>query len=433
MEKKRLDALELIAAINIELARAPADVEALLTLATSRLSRLLPGTWMAIVMNPDPKTSRIVVAADRDREMAQYVNDYLKTIDGPDRVLTMGLSQQVIESGCPVAKKTTFSNFLTMVSPATQAYLSMTPPPCDLRSVDFVIVPMRIGPATLGTLGMLDSRRRGVIDELDLDWLQVVADRVAVSVDHARLVEQTTIHAGEIDLIRTIAMAHRHSGDRQLTFRAIVERILVLSGIDAADIMLLSDDGSELIMVASAGYRTAPRPDLRIDSRSAPLEHEARSTEIHPCAPLEDTGYNPRRSLLAREGFQRMIRIPIHNRTRMVGILNLYSRSPVAWDMNHMEFFDAVGGLVAMAVDQAAAARREPATQDAALGELELEIVRLIAVGWTNREIAAQIHRSENTVKYHVRRILEKADAANRADLVRRALHDGWISPQATG
>jgi len=61
------------------------------------------------------------------------------------------------------------------------------------------------------------------------------------------------------------------------------------------------------------------------------------------------------------------------------------------------------------------------------LSELELEIMRLIIEGLTNREISSQVHRSENTIKFHVRRILEKTGAANRTELAHRATREGWL------
>jgi DNA-binding NarL/FixJ family response regulator len=58
----------------------------------------------------------------------------------------------------------------------------------------------------------------------------------------------------------------------------------------------------------------------------------------------------------------------------------------------------------------------------------EAEILRLIAGGNTNREIAVQLHLSENTIKTHVARVLEKLETSSRAEAVALARARGWIS-----
>jgi NarL family two-component system response regulator LiaR len=50
----------------------------------------------------------------------------------------------------------------------------------------------------------------------------------------------------------------------------------------------------------------------------------------------------------------------------------------------------------------------------------ELEILTLIARGFSNREIAAQLFVSENTVKSHCARAFEKLGAARRTQAVQR-------------
>jgi DNA-binding NarL/FixJ family response regulator len=37
------------------------------------------------------------------------------------------------------------------------------------------------------------------------------------------------------------------------------------------------------------------------------------------------------------------------------------------------------------------------------------------------------VHRSENTIKFHVRRILERTGVSNRTELARRATQEGWL------
>jgi len=63
-----------------------------------------------------------------------------------------------------------------------------------------------------------------------------------------------------------------------------------------------------------------------------------------------------------------------------------------------------------------------------AWSEREREILQLIVDGASNRDAAEKLHLSQNTIKFHVRQLLEKAQVANRTELASKALHQGWVS-----
>jgi DNA-binding NarL/FixJ family response regulator len=59
----------------------------------------------------------------------------------------------------------------------------------------------------------------------------------------------------------------------------------------------------------------------------------------------------------------------------------------------------------------------------------EREVLALVAGGTSNKAIARQLQVSPNTVKLHVAAILDKLDAASRAEAVVAAARRGEISP----
>jgi DNA-binding CsgD family transcriptional regulator len=58
----------------------------------------------------------------------------------------------------------------------------------------------------------------------------------------------------------------------------------------------------------------------------------------------------------------------------------------------------------------------------------EHEVLQLIAAGLSNREIAERLFVSENTVKTHASRLLDKLDARRRTEAVQRAKAAGLIA-----
>ena len=61
------------------------------------------------------------------------------------------------------------------------------------------------------------------------------------------------------------------------------------------------------------------------------------------------------------------------------------------------------------------------------LSERELEVLHELAAGRSNKEIAAHLHVSPNTIKTHVARLFEKLGAKRRTDAIRRARELGIV------
>lgn len=72
-------------------------------------------------------------------------------------------------------------------------------------------------------------------------------------------------------------------------------------------------------------------------------------------------------------------------------------------------------------------AGRESKVQAGKLSAREVEVLQLIALGYTQQEIAERLSLSTKTVETHKARISEKLGAKTRAELVRYALNNGLV------
>lgn len=72
--------------------------------------------------------------------------------------------------------------------------------------------------------------------------------------------------------------------------------------------------------------------------------------------------------------------------------------------------------------------QKEAAEPEAALSDREIEILKLVAEGCSNREISKRVSLSENTIKYHLKNILQKLNVHTRTEAAILAMRRGWIS-----
>lgn len=85
-----------------------------------------------------------------------------------------------------------------------------------------------------------------------------------------------------------------------------------------------------------------------------------------------------------------------------------------------------IAGAMMKNVLQATLATDEP-MERSVLSNREEEVLRLIAWGYSNKEIAAKLHLSTKTIETHKARVMNKLNVHSRVDLVRYAVHHGWL------
>ena len=181
-----------------------------------------------------------------------------------------------------------------------------------------------------------------------------------------------------------------------------------------------------------------------LDHEPEPVRSFLRQTAIldRLSAPLCDalTGRDDSQSVLAQLEAANLFLVPLDNRRRWyryhvlfaeVLRLALPAAERVELHKKAAAWFEAQGmAEQAMGhVNQAAAlldgpgARRRTADQPLVepLSEREIEVLRLIAEGYSNAEIAAKLYIAGGTVKRHINNIYGKLDAGSRTQAVAKA------------
>jgi DNA-binding NarL/FixJ family response regulator len=110
-------------------------------------------------------------------------------------------------------------------------------------------------------------------------------------------------------------------------------------------------------------------------------------------------------------------------------------------DLNAYEFLVMLGGLqrgeaaitrktVRRLMEGFAASSRQRHSLIEDLTQREIQLLQLVAEGLSNKALAQRLSISENTVKYHLKKILQKLGVQNRTEAVAYAIGTGLIKPE---
>jgi DNA-binding NarL/FixJ family response regulator len=93
------------------------------------------------------------------------------------------------------------------------------------------------------------------------------------------------------------------------------------------------------------------------------------------------------------------------------------------------EPFIYAGAVKALVRDHLERVKEDPTATDELLTPRELEIVKLVAEGYSTRDIAEALVISEKTVERHRANIFDKLDMRDRVALTRYAIRRGLVEP----
>jgi DNA-binding NarL/FixJ family response regulator len=212
--------------------------------------------------------------------------------------------------------------------------------------------------------------------------------------------------------------------------------------------VLLADDQA----LVRAGFRMIlqTEPDIDIAGEAGDgNEAVALSAEVKPDVVLMDIrmpeldGIEATRKIVVDEASPRVLVLTTFDLDDYVfGALRagasafLLKDAPEAQLVSAIRIVDAGGSLFAPSVTrrliEAFARRSSRDERRAALGELttrELEVLRLVAQGLSNSEIATSMVVSEHTVKTHVAHVLQKLGLRDRTQAVVAAYESGLVNP----
>jgi PAS domain S-box-containing protein len=160
---------------------------------------------------------------------------------------------------------------------------------------------------------------------------------------------------GELSALRAIDQAITASMDLQLTLTVLLSHVVTQLAVDAAAIWLLEPADHMLHYAAGSGFRTNDFQNARVrigDGRVGRVALERRMIAGSSQEPAQRA--SRRTALLSREDFVSYYGVPLIAKGRVLGVLEIYHRAPLAPDEGWLSFLEALAGQAAIAIDNAA-------------------------------------------------------------------------------
>lgn len=414
------------------LVKSEATPEAIVTEVVEVLAEARPAMWVACLLTKDPTLMRVIARDGRNEEIGDYINQMQRG----GGLTSAPVSSRVIESGQPLLiPRISTRNYVEQYLDApTRSRLESRPFPADIRELSVLVVPMRAAGTTIGTLGMFLYQSSVTLSENDIGWLQLAADQTGLAVKSSQLAADAKRRLAQIEAIHAVLDAIRSSLDLNVALNIICYRVTSILGVDASDVLLIDEPNDAMVTRATSGFSATSMADFRLPLDNPLLRQAFASRRVEDLRSAGVLDNARRRSVFAREGFRSYAALPLTSQGRLFGALEVFHRSDLNPDADWFQYLDTIAGIASLAAELVA--MRERLLEQRAfrktgtaptLNAIEIQILRLLVEGQTNREIAAQVHLSQSTIKFHVRQILDKTGAANRTDLTRRATREGWV------
>jgi PAS domain S-box-containing protein len=190
---------------------------------------------------------------------------------------------------------------------------------------------------------------------IDIDGRVTGASTITHDIRERKQIEkQITRQIERIQALRNIDMAITGSLDLRVTLNVLLDQVTSHLKVDAAAVLLLNSHTRRLEYCIGRGFRNPniQRSNLRLGEGTAgkaALERRVIAIGDFSCDPNDFV----RTAVIAEEGFASYWAAPLVTKGHVVGVLELYHRSPFHGDDDWLNFLETLGGQAAIAIENA--------------------------------------------------------------------------------
>jgi PAS domain S-box-containing protein len=168
--------------------------------------------------------------------------------------------------------------------------------------------------------------------------------------ENERLIRQ---QLERISALRAIDVAITGSFDIRVTLSIVLDQVVNLLAVDAAAVLLYDEASCEFTCSASRGFRTQVVRRSRVRLGEGLAGKAAAMRRIIESANLAADRSFTRRELVQTEEVVAYCALPLIAKGNVLGILEVYNRTPMEFDADLVSYFEVLGGQAAIAMDSA--------------------------------------------------------------------------------
>ncbi|HEY3247979.1 MAG TPA: HD domain-containing phosphohydrolase [bacterium] len=222
--------------------------------------------------------------------------------------------------------------------------------PADAPARSYLGVPLRARNEVVGFLNLVIAVP-GFYTPEHAAQLQAFADQAALAIATTKLHVATAQRLERLAALRAIDIAISTSLDLRVILDVLLDQVTTHLSVDAAVVLLLNPQTQLLTYTATRGFR-APQPNYTVrvgQGVAGRAVLERRTVGYRQVAEAEELT-----ALMHEEGFAAVYAAPLVAKGRVQGVLEIFHRSPLAPDQEWLDFFEALAGQAAIAIDNAA-------------------------------------------------------------------------------
>ena len=202
----------------------------------------------------------------------------------------------------------------------------------------------------------IDSQTPDTYTDADAELALSFARQAGSAIENARLFDQTEKQLKRLEALRKIDMTISSTNNLQVSLDVLLELVVHLQNVDAANVLLVNSDTNLLEYAAGVGFSTqgSQHKPLKLGEGLAGQAVMSGNPIFIPDL-SQASELIVRRELVQIEGFHSYAAVSLISRENVLGVLEVFHRERIQEDSEWLGFLEALAGQASIAIDNARA------------------------------------------------------------------------------